>query len=287
LGFNEAESRNHAELAWRGLKILQRKLAHSPALLTPRWAQAPVARPLVPAVLVGAWDESVEGDREVLSGLSAQPCDDVRRTFVQIADQPDAPVRRVGSQWFTAARVDSWNLLARFIKDEHIEPFHDACVTTLSERDPKFELPADQRFAAAVYGKIPAHSRVLRKGLAETLGLMAAHSEVVASMSGEQCANWIVRDVLSEPDWLLWASLADELALMAEASPDEFMNVLDREVRDNRTVFADLLKQQEGFAATAPGIGVVWALETLAWSPTHVQRATLLLAALQEAMEGR
>ncbi len=47
----------------------------------------------------------------------------------------------------------------------------------LKERDPKFELEKEQRFAANIHGKVLKHSSSLRKGLAETLALLGVHPE--------------------------------------------------------------------------------------------------------------
>jgi len=285
MGFSETQAGELAELAWRGLQILQRKIAVSPALLTPRWAQSPTNRILVPAVLAGAWDEARPGDVSALEHLSRIKYEDLRRALLEIADQPDAPIRHIGTRWFAAARADSWSLLARSVEDQDLSRFHDLAVEVLRERDPKYELPIDQRFAAAVHGKVPEHSQELRKGIAETLGLMAALSGLTGQLSGEQCADWVVRDVFETTDWQLLASLTQQLSLLAEASPEEFMSALERDVNDHAAVFTELFREEKSLFAVEPGIGVLWGLETIAWSRDHLPRATMLLAAINELLE--
>src|SRR5205823_5544491 len=58
MGFNESEAEALSNLAWRGLMIVRRHLAVSPALMTPDWAKSQEGRQLLPAVLAGSWDES-------------------------------------------------------------------------------------------------------------------------------------------------------------------------------------------------------------------------------------
>jgi hypothetical protein len=282
MGFDEAPAHEYAELAWRGLQILQRKLAVSPALLSPVWAQSPTNRTLVPAILAGAWDESKPADRAVLAALAGADYEQQRLTFVETSDQPDAPIRRLGSRWFAVARADSWSQLSRLVEDPHIQPFHDAALRVLGERDPKYDLPAQERYAAAVHGKVLEHSHELRNGMSETLGLLAALDGVGSAMSGPHCASWVVRDLLEDTDWRLWASLTSELRLLAEASPDEYMGALERELSEEADVLSQLFKEERGVFSAEPGVGVLWGLETVAWSQDHLQRAALILSAINE-----
>ena len=95
-------------------------------------------------------------------------------------------------------------------------------VTTLKEKDPKFQLPTCQRFLAVLVGRVLSHSVALRKGLAETLALLGSHPNVLTGCTParpELTANKVVRDILHDADWELWASLDGLLPDLAEASP--------------------------------------------------------------------
>ena len=101
----------------------------------------------------------------------------------------------------------------------------------LGEHDPRFELPADERWMAGLHGKVRACSSLLREGLADTLALMAArsgNSPVGGSMTGQDRAGRVVRRLLSEArarDWHAWATLSAGLyPLLAEAAPAAFLD---------------------------------------------------------------
>ena len=85
----------------------------------------------------------------------------------------------------------------------------------------------------------------------------------------------------------LWASLSDVLPLLAEAAPDVFLRAVQTGLKGAdpllRTLFQD---QDDGFSASRPHAGLLWALEVVAWSSTHFGHATEQLARLAEVDPG-
>jgi hypothetical protein len=74
------------------------------------------------------------------------------------------------------------------------------------------------------------------------------------------------------------------MPLLAEAAPDEFLEAVEAAVADpSASPFIDVFRQ-EGSAGGLSGwnyiTGVLWALETLAWHPDFLGRATILLGDL-------
>ena len=70
----------------------------------------------------------------------------------------------------------------------------------MGEDDPALDLPEEDRWAATMYGKRREHSDVMRKGVCETLVLLAVYSKNLfgnrLSFDGEFEAAKIVRDLL-------------------------------------------------------------------------------------------
>ena len=126
------------------------------------------------------------------------------------------------------------------------------------------------------------HSHDLREGMAETLALLGAFEGGDGPMTGAQWAAWLVRDVLEDADWALWASLTNLQHVLAEASPADFMNAVERDLAEGSRVIADLFEEEEGFVTSSPSIGLLWSLEVLSWSPEHLHRATMLLARIDD-----
>jgi hypothetical protein len=71
------------------------------------------------------------------------------------------------------------------------------------------------------------------------------------------------------------------LPLLAEAAPDEFLQAVEDGLRGEDPVLLHLFAADDGGLFTSsPHIGLLWALETIAWSPDHLGYASRLLAKL-------
>jgi hypothetical protein len=70
------------------------------------------------------------------------------------------------------------------------------------------------------------------------------------------------------------------LQVLAEASPEEFMDAVEDSLAQNDPPIMALFVEGNGIFGTAYHANLLWALETLAWSQDYVARATNLLARL-------
>ena len=270
------------------MSALRRKLAIAPDVQRPAWAQANAARELLAPLLVGAWQDSCKGDREALARLSGLSYESLQHILVRWAHESDPPLRRVGDIWMIAAQEDAWRLIACYLTDDDLNRFQTVAIEILSELDPAFELPPDQRYAASIYGKVLTRSGQLRNGIVETLALMATLSSEVpfmANRNGEAVAHSIVYRLLekAKEEGDLWASLAYQLPLLAEAAPDIFLEAVEAGLSGEHPVLVTLFQDQASNAAfhsSSPHTGLLWALETLAWNPDYLGQSALCLARL-------
>jgi nucleoside phosphorylase len=287
MGLSDNRSRSLATLARRNLNALRRTLAIAPETLRPAWAHPEAARQLLAPLLVGVWEDSCKGDREILARLSGLPYEQLQPMLVRWANEPDPPLRRVGDTWMVAAQENTWWLIARYLTDDDLNRFQESAIEVLSELDPAFELPRDQRYAARIYGKVLTHSGKLRNGIAETLALMAILSSEVSFMAnknGDEVVRGVIRKLLeqAEENGTLWASLAYQLPLLAEAAPQLFLDAVEEDLSGEDPVLITLFQDKEpnGFMSSSPHTGLLWALESLAWNSEHLGQASLALARL-------
>ena len=290
MGLSNERSRDLATLARRSLPALWRKLAIAKGVRQPAWAQPNVARQLLAPLLAGAWNNanSCEGDRNALGQLSGMPYEQLEPILVRWANEPDPPLRRVGNTWMIAVQEDAWRLIARYLTDEDLRRFERVAIDVLSELNPAFELPPEQRYLANIYGKVLTRSGRLRESVAETLALMAAlSSEIpfITNRTGEQVAHHIVWQLLEQAkdNATLWASLAYQLPLLAEAAPGIFLKAVEISLTGENPILSNLFQDKISNAAlmgSSPYTRLLWALETLAWNPDHLSSAALNLARL-------
>lgn len=278
-----------ARIARRSLLCLRRRLALSPELQQPTWASPAEAAALVPAVLAGSWTEGKDGDKDILSLLSSQPYGELSRSLTRWANSSDPPVRRVGDTWYVVDREDGWALLARAISREDLLRFESAVTSVFGSPLPAMELPPEDRWRASLLGRGSPHSGELRDGLAETVAMMAGRSdtvEILGGPNGQRIATGIVTRLLAQANeddtGRIWASLSDVLPSLAEAAPEAFLDAVETSLSGSQpvaTLFADRPDQDPLFTGS-PHTGLLWALESLAWSPAHLGRVTLDLAHL-------
>jgi hypothetical protein len=170
------------------------------------------------------------------------------------------------------------------IFNAHLNLFKDCAVEVLTELDPQFELPPEERYAAAIHGKALKHSSELRKGMAETLALLGNYGDELKNCSQhkpQSTAVLAIREILEQASWQLWCSLNNLLPTLAEAAPSEFLNAVEKALQQTPCPFDELFAQ-EGTAITGRNYmtGLLWALETLAWSEEHLARVSMILAEL-------
>ena len=80
--------------------------------------------------------------------------------------------------------------------------------------------------------KAPRFSQALRTGLAETLALLGARPDRLGDAAGIRGkVAQIVQKLLDGQGWLRWASLSSQLALLAEAAPEAFLDAAERDLK--------------------------------------------------------
>lgn len=290
MGLPRVRAEELATLARRSLMSLRRRLAIIPEVQRPRWAGPDRAADLLPALLANTWDNSAEGDREVMSELAQVPYETFLRILVRLANESDPPVRQIGTIWYLASGEDAWSLLARFVTPADLDTFERVVRQVLGGSVPTTVGRPRRGWSTGGLGAPPQYSGDLREGLARTLAIVGTQgaSYRFHGSAWQDVAERVVRHLLTgiADDWRGWASLGDVLPKLAEAAPDAFLCGVEQLLRSESAVRALLADQ--GGGALGPGVhsGLLWALETLAWSTEHLARAAGALAALMRMDPG-
>jgi hypothetical protein len=292
MGLSDTMAHNLALLARRSLSALRRKLAIAPSTQIPTWAKPNEAHILLAPLLASSWNDTCESDRKALENLSGLAYEDLQTHLTRWTNEPDAPIRRTGNIWMIASQQDAWLLIARYLTSDNLDRFKAVAIEVLGEINPKFELPPEERYAAAIYKKVLRHSENLRAGISDMLALMATLSADVpfaVSETGEDIANQIVWQLMkkAKDNGLVWASLADKLPILAEAAPEELLRAIDTDLTGNNPLLASLFQDKTTRAACySPHTGLLWALENLAFNPDYRCQSALCLARLTRLDQG-
>ena len=285
IGLPEPSAAKLAGLARRSLTAFRRKAAQTPALRRPEWAEPSVCRSLVPALLAGSWHETNVKDREILAILGQRPYEEIRDAFLRWRDRPDPPVMQTSNGWYLVSPEDAWRVLRGFLTPDDIDRFEEVASTVLGAVDPTFDLPPDQRWITKALDQTVEHSKLLRRGLASTLSIMGSDGDSVPSpaLPAWAAAEEVVRRLLerANQDWRLWASLSDQLPTLSQAAPDAFLEGVELGLVGPTPVLTRLfIGDEDAMFSSLPHTGLLWALETLAWSRDHVGRVVPILAQL-------
>jgi len=280
-GIAEPRARALARDSARNLAVLRRLIPGAPGRL-PKWAEEPPRRALLAALLAGGWNDNAEADQARLSELADAPYDQVIAALTPYVGQFDSPMQKVGSTWRVASPSDAWFLLAHHLTTVDIKRFEAAAHAVLGSADPRFDMDPNERWMAAIKGVNRDYSDIIRHGIGQVLILLALWGDRVRTVSGaRRRADAIVGKLLAKADQRRWWSLSQEFRLLAEASPDAFLAAVEDSLDQNDSPILSLFGHDEGGPFGAEHLSdLMWAMESLAWSPDLLPRVSLDLARL-------
>ena len=236
------------------------------------------------AMLLGSWSDNSESDRAVIETVTVTDYTEWLNKVRRLSRIPGSPITHRDDTWRFISRRDGWYALGSNLYNEDLVRLEEVAIAVLKEKNPKFELPSSERYLAVLVGKVPSHSFMLRKGLAETLALLGSHPSALSECSHgrpQYVANRAVTDIFHDAGWELWASLDELLPDLAEAAPDQFLSAVEAALQRDPCPFDEIFTQEnEGRFTENYSRGLLWALETLAWDERFLVRACVLLGEL-------
>jgi len=268
----------------RSPTILRRRLSNIDAIRRPSWAQEnTTARALIPWTLVGAWNGNSQADQRVVGELANRTYEAIEKDIASILLLDDSPVWAAGQHRGVASKIDALFAVSEHVTQTDLGRLFTVARYVLAESDPALELPEDQRWAAGVYGKVRDHSAALRRGICETLVILAVHGNNLflnrLGVDIEGQVSDLIRKLLTPLTLETLLSHDGDLPRYAEAAPEAFFKLIEDDLRAGSPVVLGLLKPADtGLFSGCPRTGLLWALESLAWK--HLARVSMILGQL-------
>ena len=284
MGIDRDRARQLERESGRSPTILRRRLSRVDSIRRPSWAEEKAtARTLIPLTLVGAWNGTSQADRRVVAKLANRSYEAVEQDVAGMLLLDDSPVWAVGQHRGVASKIDALFAISKHFTVADLSAFFTVARYVLAEIDPALDLPADQRWAAGLYGKVRDHSAALRSGICETLVIMAVHgNHLFLNWPGVDVENEVsslIRKLLTPLTLEKLLSHDGNLPRYAEAAPEDFLQLVEDDLRGGSPVVVELLSPADaGLFSGCPRTGLLWALESLAWK--HLARVTEILAQL-------
>jgi hypothetical protein len=280
MGQRRGDARSLALRSGGSIAALRRIMADETMPL-PRWVTTTSRRAVHSAFFAGVWDERSDADKAVIASLAGQTYDEVARELAPLTIGLDAPLRRSGTKIRLASGQDAWFFLAPRLTEADVEMFFGVARGVLREIDPRFER-RDRAHLIALGEKKPAHSRELRRGVVETLNIMATFPDRAQGVQFlEERVHDFVRELFNGANAELWWSLRDNLPGLAEAAPQQFIDGVEASLTAVDTPVAALLNGDgDGLFSREYISDLTSALERLAWSADYFAGAVICLAGL-------
>lgn len=281
LGLNEDKAIAYSRDAGRDLTVLKRLLKYPQSKV--EWLKRTDVRSIVPAMLLGRWNDNKPGDQQLLQILSGQTFIEYAKILNGWKDIIETPILQIGDTWRLVSPLDMWNNLSPFLVQDDFVLLRSAFDTAFKNGNP--EMPAEEgaiTFPGFTRGK--TFSSWSREGLLQSLILIGLYGNGLQIKGLTEPQLWVddlIADLLNGATADLWISLDHELPLLAEASPKSFLSAVAEGLSMTESPILAMFKETPGFlSSTTNYTGLLWALEGLAWTPEYLNDVGLILAHL-------
>ncbi|HOV16961.1 MAG TPA: hypothetical protein PLF50_05670 [Candidatus Cloacimonadota bacterium] len=265
------------------LSILRRLFTK---LELPSWAKHnnELLRLTIPMMFVQSWNTEFEGDNAIIERLSSLSKSDYESKLTLLINSVDSPLDKIGKEWRVSSVLDLYFTLLKYTIPKDWDLFKNIVLEVFNEINPELDLEPEKRYAAAIYGKKRKYSEGIRKGIAQSLTVIALYghySNSIPNNDAKLFIDYLVKEIFTHPNKDIWYSLGDVLPLLAEASPQVFIKVVEDSLNSEEKSIIGLFTETDDFMTSrSQHHQLLWALEALAWDSEYFQRAVLALCRL-------
>lgn len=268
------------------LTVLYRRLAAIRAMQQPVWAEtdSEKGRLMAAAALLGTWDKRTDvGTLATVSGMEPAA---VERCWGQLRLLEDTPVWEIGGVRGVTSKMDVFFAAAVNVDDAMLQRFYATAEAVFTEKESTGGQTAEtKRQPSGEVQDQPRASGMMRRGMADTLVFLSVYGKTLfghlLDFDGEQRAETLVRHVLVPMTEECWETNSTWLPFFAEAVPTVFLSLCENDMREVEPVLKTMMRPVELFSP-CPRIGLLDALEVLAWEKATFARAVYVLAKLVE-----
>lgn len=280
IGLDEEEARKFSKESGNNITILKRLLGFPQ--FNARWLTNDNIRVLIPAMLLGRWNDSNVGDRNIIEKLSGQSYEEYILKLTNWLTVENAPIMQIGSTWRLTSPLDIWTNLSQLPQAKDFASLKECFMYAFKDGNPI--ITTDTGHSALLVNKENTFSSWSREGLAQSLILIGTYGEILKMSIGTDAQNWvddIIEELLSNAHGELWSSLNYEMPLIAEASPESFTgSILTSLAEPDKQIMAMFTETPGIISPSSNHTGLLWALEGLAWIPEYLPESSLILAKL-------
>lgn len=274
-GYDEAKARTMARDTSRDINYLWREVGITQAYAWEDNRNINI-RLLIPAMLLGGWNESVKNDCEIVSKMSGQSYDEYIRELRSVNAAGEPLLTEIGGIWKIRA---PYNLMRHFfsvITEGDIKTFLE-CADWLIEDDDPDALDKMDADSLKLWKNKRAFSDTLRGGVFQGITLLALLQEE------NRCSSELIRNYFKQKldsfDLVRYLSNRNYIQLVAEAVPLEFLSYIQLNMRNDSTLLKEIfeVRQKYDMFGTIYYAELLFCLENLAWDEQYLPYVTDIL----------
>lgn len=277
-GIDEAKAKVLATDTVRDINILRRRLGieHN----TPEWAKAEKMRICLPAMLLGRWNTSFDGDKEMLASLAQCSYQEYSAKIAPFKNMQDSPFMDIGSIIRVKSSKEAISYLLTIINEEDAKAFIEIIKKVFDDID-NDAVPAMEDELPQFRTHSMKYSEQLKEGVFQNMALLMilADSKHFVADSLEK----ILREFYSNLTLEKYLTVRHNLRFIVEASPELFLDFLEKEIKNGCRLLDSLFEIRNKDAIWGGGIyysELLWALESTAWNANYLYRVTDILLSL-------
>ena len=286
-GISKEDAEKYSRESGRNITILKKLIGFPPSKT--KWIETENIREIIPALLLGRWNENFVGDIQLIEKLSGVEYSQYLITLTKWRNLEESPLIQIGETWRLTSPLDLWTTLSPNLNQTDIQNIQDCFAFALKNGNPIIE-PKDKNDFVALHNKKRQFSTWSREGLTQSLILVGRFGEGLNIPNLPNPQFWvdnIILDLLNNASGKLWISVNHELPLISEASPISFLKAASNSLSKEQPEIMDMFKEESGFLhSTSNHTGLLWGLEGLAWLPEYLRDASLTLLKLSRLDPG-
>jgi hypothetical protein len=293
LGFDNMEA-EHLYNATKGYlePLLRHNLLQPIDSNSPQWLNNISPEVLFATLFASEWNEDFESDKKAMEILSGIHYSKFEKTIIKLSKVNDPPIRLVGNVWQVISKIDFWYLIAPKIAVPYLNCLGKAIITVLADTDPSYDLPREKRYLAPLENITPKYSKRLRRGLSDSLAMLAVFGDKYSSQIGEKIpssfvSSWVETLFNKNNDIKFWYSLNNCMPFLAEAAPAAFISAVEFALLGKQPILLELFeKNDNAFFGGLDHTNLLWSLELVSWNKQYFSQVSLHLARLVEIDPG-
>lgn len=279
MGIDEAKARAYATDTARDINVFRRRLGI--AIEKPKWANS--ITELFPAVMVGKWNDSCPGDREIIKKIAGIEYEQFELSLSKHVEEEDSPLLHISHLWRMQSPYEAieYVMNSNCIPSSFFDTYRNICLELIKDDDVEaVEKLGESEFHFHKFNQ--KYSYAIKEGVFQNLCLLS----VLDGSDDKEVAQWVDATIaLMLKDWSFARFLSNKhfFTSLAEASPNIFLNYVEHIPQEQLDdIFLPRKKVLSLSEWDISYTELLWALELLAWDAEYLNRVTRLLLRFTE-----